>query len=327
MVNDFLKILLLEDEIKDAEIIQHKLMTHGNQYVFKQVMSEPDYVNALHEFKPHVILSDTSMPQFSAAEALRILQSTPYHIPFILVTGNASEEFAADIIKMGADDYLLKDRLARLPAAIEAALKQKEAEREKKAAAEKLKKSEENYRSMLDRVAEAFIAIDKSWHCTYINKKAGEIFSADPLTVVGKNIWAGLPGAAGMIFNTVFHQAMKNQQHAVFETFYPPSSIWLECHIYPSADGLSVFCNDITGRKKTEERIKASEEKYRLLNDQAFDAILIYAPDGSILESNQSAAVNTGYSREELASLNITALFLPEHLQKRPISFDLLKAG
>ena len=107
-----LKILILEDRETDAEMIQHLLRKNGLNCEFKVMMTREDYIIALDEFKPQIILSDNAMPQFSASEALEILQVHGLHIPFILVTGTVSEEFAAGIIKAGADDYLLKDRLS-----------------------------------------------------------------------------------------------------------------------------------------------------------------------------------------------------------------------
>ena len=75
-----------------------------------------------------------------------------------------SEEFAASIIKAGADDYLLKDRLTRLPAAIEAALKQKQTEKEKNIAAEKLQHSEEQYRTLIEQASDGILM--PVWQCT-----------------------------------------------------------------------------------------------------------------------------------------------------------------
>ena len=63
-----------------------------------------------------MLRSDNSLPQFSATQALEIMNQRSLHIPFIPVTGTVSEEFAANIIKLGADDYILKDRMAKLPA-------------------------------------------------------------------------------------------------------------------------------------------------------------------------------------------------------------------
>ena len=136
---------MLEDSDADVEMIQRQLAKAGLDYECKVMMTREAYEPALREFKPDIILSDNAMPQFSASEALQILQQHNIHIPFLLVTGTVSEEFAAGIIKAGADDYLLKDRLTRLPAAIETALKQKQTEREKKKAEQKLIKANRLY--------------------------------------------------------------------------------------------------------------------------------------------------------------------------------------
>ena len=122
MAVNILKILLVEDIPEEAELIQRKLKNSTPPCLFKVVMTKQDYIKELNEFKPDVILSDNQMPQFSGLEALEILKQHSPDIPFILVTGTMSEEFAVDIMKAGADDYLLKDRLSRLPVDIETVL-------------------------------------------------------------------------------------------------------------------------------------------------------------------------------------------------------------
>jgi len=143
-----LKILLLEDSHVDAEIIQRLLMKEVSHCEFKLATNEKDFFNALDEFAPDVILSDNSLPRFNATEALAMVRSRFLHIPFILITGTMSEEYAANIIKQGADDYILKDRLSRLPAAIDSALRHRRTEKEKLVTTEKLILSEEKYRTI-----------------------------------------------------------------------------------------------------------------------------------------------------------------------------------
>ncbi len=133
-----LKILMLEDSESDIDIIQHLLKKENPNISFCVVIDEPAYLHALEEFQPDVILADNSLPEFNATEALEIVNNKHIDIPFILVTGTVSDEFAVAIIKQGASDYILKDRLTRLPAAISHALKQRQAEKEKKEAWEKL---------------------------------------------------------------------------------------------------------------------------------------------------------------------------------------------
>lgn len=142
-----LKILLLEDSRDDAEIIRH-LLLKKMRCEFRLVMNKNNFINALEEFSPEVILSDNSLPQFDAIEALRATRQKHRHVPFILVTGTVSEKYAANIMKGGADDFIMKDRMARLPAAIITALNLRQAEKEKEEAVENLRLSEEKYRTI-----------------------------------------------------------------------------------------------------------------------------------------------------------------------------------
>lgn len=143
MTKGTLKILSLEDLEEDFFLITHALKKAGMDFIAKRVDTKDDFTNALETFGAHVILCDHSLPQFNSNEALRIFHQRKLQIPFILVTGAVSEEFAVSSLKHGADDYVLKSNLARLPNVIDNALKQKEAEREKIEAAQALAKQNE----------------------------------------------------------------------------------------------------------------------------------------------------------------------------------------
>jgi len=129
-----LKILHLEDDPNDAGLIQRELKKADFKFNIKVVENQRQYVEALENFKPDVILSDHSLPQFNSLEALKIYKEYKYEIPFILITGTVSEEFAITSIKEGADDYILKNNLTRLPSAIDQALKSRKVESEKRKA-------------------------------------------------------------------------------------------------------------------------------------------------------------------------------------------------
>ena len=143
MIKGTLRILSLEDLEDDFYLITHALKKSGVDFIAKRVDSKEEFSNALDQFGAHVILCDHSLPQFNSNEALRIFHQRKLQIPFILVTGAVSEEFAVSSLKHGADDYVLKSNLARLPNVIENALKQKEAEREKIEAAQALARQNE----------------------------------------------------------------------------------------------------------------------------------------------------------------------------------------
>ncbi|HWB23854.1 MAG TPA: ATP-binding protein [Chitinophagaceae bacterium] len=123
---EVIRILHIEDVATDAELVQRALKKAGLQFEACVVDEKETFINALTQFKPQVILSDHSMPYFDSVEALELLQEYDPGIPFILVTATVSEEFAVDMIKRGASDYLLKDRLQRLPNAIITAVEKRQ---------------------------------------------------------------------------------------------------------------------------------------------------------------------------------------------------------
>jgi two-component system sensor histidine kinase UhpB len=117
-----LKILHLEDMPADAELIERALKKSSLPFEKLLVSNREDFIKAFEEFKPDVILSDHSLPSFDSQEALKIVHEMGITVPFILVTATVSEEYAVNVMKEGAWDYILKDRLQRLPNAIISAM-------------------------------------------------------------------------------------------------------------------------------------------------------------------------------------------------------------
>src|SRR5258706_4664895 len=144
---------MLEDNDFDAQIIQRTVKKEKPNCEFKLVMTKETYQDALDQFEPDLILSDNTLPRFNATRALEIFNKHLLPIPFILVTGTVSEEFAARIIKLGADDYIFKDRLTRLPGAIDAALQKKKAEAD-------IRHSEKTRKLIMNSALDAIVCID-----------------------------------------------------------------------------------------------------------------------------------------------------------------------
>lgn len=123
-----LRILMLEDSDPEAEMIQRLLKKELPTCIFQLVADKKSFLSALETFSPDIVLSDNALPQYSGSEALKTVRQRSPSIPFILITGTATDEFAATIMKAGADDYILKDRLERLPSAITTAIKKRKTE-------------------------------------------------------------------------------------------------------------------------------------------------------------------------------------------------------
>jgi serine phosphatase RsbU (regulator of sigma subunit)/CheY-like chemotaxis protein len=112
-----IKILLLEDNPSDVELINRELSRSGMLFTLHAVDSREEFIIGLNNFEPDIILSDHSLPSFNSLEAFAIVNKN-YNIPFVLVTGAVSEEFAVTCMKAGVNDYIIKDSLTRLPAAV-----------------------------------------------------------------------------------------------------------------------------------------------------------------------------------------------------------------
>ncbi|MGH7267547.1 MAG: hybrid sensor histidine kinase/response regulator [Candidatus Rokuibacteriota bacterium] len=144
-----LRLLLLEDRPADAELVLRELRRAGIEPDWSRVDGEREYVAAL-ETEPQLIIADYHLPQFDAPRALELLQARGLDIPLIVVSGTVGDERAAQCIKLGAADYLLKDRLGRLARAVEQALEAKRLRRRRRAAEDALRESEERFRSAFE---------------------------------------------------------------------------------------------------------------------------------------------------------------------------------
>lgn len=116
------KILHLEDLESDSELINMELNKANMQFENFVVDTREEFISALDQFTPDIILADHSLTSFNSMEALKIVNESNPGIPFLLVTSAASEEFVDDIMKEGARGYILKDNLDSLPGAIKTAL-------------------------------------------------------------------------------------------------------------------------------------------------------------------------------------------------------------
>ena len=153
------RILLVEDIPADAELVDRELRRAGVGGTLRRVDTKVDYVRTLHEFAPDLIITDHSLPSFSASDALEMARREGAHIPVIVVTGSLDEETAADYIKAGAADYVVKHHLERLGPAVQRALALSRARDEQTRSQEQLRDSEARYRTLVDGVRDVIFAL------------------------------------------------------------------------------------------------------------------------------------------------------------------------
>jgi signal transduction histidine kinase len=142
-------LLLLEDIPEEAEIVQRALRDDGLVFEARRVQTRPDFLAALDEFAPDLVLADSKLPTFDGRSALDIARRRIPSIPVIMVTGQLGDEAAVELLIAGASDYILKDRLARLGSAVRRVLQQEEETRKRQRLEEALRKATDDERRRL----------------------------------------------------------------------------------------------------------------------------------------------------------------------------------
>ena len=153
----------------------------------------------------------------------------------------------------------------------------------------------------LERVSDAFVALDKNWCFTYINKKAGEIFDRDPEAIIGKNIWDEFPEVVGKPFYYAYHKAMEEQRFTSIEDYYEPLDGWFENHIYPSPDGISVYFRDITAKLNATRVVEYEKRMSDSIINSLPGVFYLFDRQGKYLRWNKNFEVVSGYSAEEIS--------------------------
>ncbi len=142
------RILLLEDDATDADLVRLALRNGGLGFVLEHVDNKRSFMHRLEESAPDVILSDFSLPSIDGHQALAIAQQKCPDVPFIFVTGTLGEEVAIETFEKGATDYVLKHRLSRLVPSVQRALREAGERTERRRTEEQLRQSREQLRAL-----------------------------------------------------------------------------------------------------------------------------------------------------------------------------------
>jgi len=277
-----LLLLHAEDEPNDALLCQLQLEEAGLAIQADVVAEREDFVEALRSKQYDIVLTDYKLPGWSGMEVLRILQADGRDIPCILVTGSVGEEIAAKCIKQGANDYILKDRPARLPFAIASALQEK-SEREKRKEAER---SRNRLASIVESSPDAIIGASEQGLIVNWNPGAESLFGYSAEEVYGwplARLFADfIPSADGAIQRYETKGSRKTGE--VMDLAVTISPIW---NSDGTKAGSSAIVRDVT---------EAKRQQAELLTTQKLEAIGQLA-GGVAHDFNNLLTVINGYAR------------------------------
>ena len=297
-----IKILLLEDLKTDAELIGRAL-EKGKFYFEKLVVgTKVTYIKALEEFRPDIILADHALPSFNSHEALLILRETGIKIPFILITANISEEFALDVLDRGADDYILKDRLERLPAAIRNTMEKFRLKEERKAFLDELVKNEKHFRALIENISDAIMLISEKGKLMYLSPSVKRLTGFILEDTRNKNVFDYIHADDVRLCREIFKYvcvrpgaAIPGQYRILHKDGHYINVEGTSTNLLhdESVNAFVVSCRDITDRKLAEEKISRANRLYLFLSQ--INQTIVHAQDEqSVFKEACNIAVQFG---------------------------------
>jgi PAS domain S-box-containing protein len=329
-VTGALNVLLVEDSATDAKLIIEELRRSECLVDFERVESAPAMRDALHRRQWDVVLSDWSMPHFTALAALATLREAGLDLPFIIVSGTMGEETAVQAMRAGAQDFVVKDRVGRLVAAVEREVREFKQRVARREAEDALRESELRFRRLAESGLVGIIVAEGSGRILEANDAFLDMvgYSREQLAS-GLVNWAELtPPEWTSLSIQVIEDLRATGIARPWEKEYVRKDgsrvpVLVCVATFESDKNISLVI-DLTERKqadvarrRAEEALRASEVQYRALFDNSPLPKWVYDLDTlRFLAVNEGAVRAYGYTREEFLGMTIKDIRPPEDVAR-----------
>jgi PAS domain S-box-containing protein len=305
-----IRILFAEDLPTDVEMAKREIRKGGIEFISKVVDTETDFRKELEEFKPDIVISDYSMPTFDDMSALKITREHSRHKPFVVLTGSMNEETAVACMKAGANDYVIKEQIKRLPYAIKEAIEKGVAREEKQKIEQQLRQSLEEYRDLINGMSETVWIIDTEGNLIEVNETAVQLlgYTREELLELGLH---GIDNHLSKKQIADLANQMPTVKNQFFQTWHTTKSdkkIPVEVNStlvnYHGKKAIMSIARDITERMEIEKQLRLLSRSV----EQSPVSIVITNRDGIIEYVNTAFTKVTGYSSGEVKGMK-TSLF------------------
>jgi PAS domain S-box-containing protein len=302
-MSDLPRILIVEDLPADAELGERELRKAGVAFEARRVETRDEFLKALDDFQPDLVISDFKLPTFDGLSALSLTIERAPTTPVIIMAGSMNEETAVDCMKAGAADYVLKEHLGRLGPAVKHALDRRRAIEDAARGEHALRASHQFIQQILAGAQEGIAVVDSDKRCLMWNAYM-EVHTGVPgSAVLGKHPWEVFPFLGPREAEAEFDRALEGEAFEAPDVFVeapaPGHSGWYSRRFGPLRDaagsiaGVIITARDVTERKQTEEKLSAFFDSNAI-------GVLFGDIHGNIHDANDEFLRIVGFDRDDL---------------------------
>jgi PAS domain S-box-containing protein len=313
-----LKILLLEDSDIDSFLINQSLEDLEIPFEISRVEEKEEYIYALNNGSPDLILSDYNLPSLDGLEALEFKKQYCPNIPFIIVTSFLGEERAVDILKKGATNFVLKEKLSRLNSIIISSLRETESINQRIQAEIALRKSEAKYRQLIEQAADGIFVGDGSLYFLDVNTRACEMLGYTQEEMLKMGVKDVVPeGIASPVPGLQKMEAGKIHQYETLRKRKDGSAFPVEMSVTKTSDGYyQAIMRDISKRKQAQQALEVALDKLEF--HMANSPLAVIEVDSNLIVTKWSGQAEKmiGWRKDEVLGKPAFELNL-SHLEER----------
>src|SRR5215813_2669269 len=336
-MNSRLRVLHLEDDVRDTELLQARLEADGIPTDLTRVEGEQEFVAALKKRNLDVILADYTLPSFDGSSALKLAQQHAPDVPFIFVSGTLGEDIAIEALKTGATDYVLKTRLGRLVPSVTRAFREAREKSERKQTQEQLNREQQRFMDLVNSVDGIVWEADaETFVFSFVSEQAGRILGYPTERWLKEpTFWKNHLHPEDRDWAVEFcAKATAEKRNHDFEYRMIATdgrTVWLHDVVTVVVEGdrpttLRGVMVDTTDRKRAEQAVRRSEEQLRDLIETIPAMAFVTQADGSNEFVSRQWIEFSGLSREKSAGGGWAVALHPEDSEQHVAKWNAARA-
>lgn len=311
---EIIRILIIEHDINDLNLLLHVLNESKLNYIQRTVETRKRYEEELVNFKPQIILAEHTLPAFDGTTAYNIKQKISPETPFIIISGSIGEENAVELVKQGITDYVVKKNIYQVIFKIQRALKEASDYRQKIIAELELKQSREQLQKIMDESLDMICILNDQGRFVEVSAASNQILGYSPEELRGMSAWDLIfPGDIKKT-EELISDTLAGIRPAQFENRYVRKNgeiVPIFWSISWSENQRLAYCvaRDASSIKRAETELKEHTEQIKNILENITDGFLSLNSEWKITYWNREAEYILGAKQEDMIGQNVWEVF------------------